>query len=65
MSDVLVVGFDATDDAKAAVAEGRMAATVEQQPSLMAEIAVQTAMQIIDGESVDDFIPVDVRLITE
>lgn len=65
MSDVLVVGFDATDDAKAAVAEGRMAATVEQQPSLMAEIAVQTAMKIIDGESVEDFIPVDVRLITE
>ena len=32
MKDVLVVGFDATDDAVDAVKEGKMAATVAQQP---------------------------------
>lgn len=65
LEDVLVVGFDATDDAIAAVESGRMAATVEQQPSLMAEEAVNAAIKIFSGEEIEDFIPVDVRLIAE
>ncbi|MDN6672332.1 MAG: substrate-binding domain-containing protein [Staphylococcus equorum] len=65
LEDVLIVGFDATDDAVEAVEEGRMAATVEQQPSLMAEVAVDAAIDFLNGEEIDDFIPVDVQLITE
>lgn len=65
MSDVLVVGFDATDDALAAIEEGRMAATVEQQPTLMAEIAIETALQVLNGDDIEDFIPVDVTLIAQ
>ena len=34
MKDVLIVGFDATDDAVEAVKQGKMAATVAQQPLL-------------------------------
>ena len=40
MKDVLIVGFDATDDAVDAVKQGKMAATVAQQPLLIGETAV-------------------------
>ena len=63
--DILVVGFDATDDAMAAVAEGRMAGTVAQKPDLMGATAVETALKLIAGESVEKEIPVEVELVTE
>ena len=50
---ILVVGFDATDDAVAAVKAGKMAATVAQKPNLMGETAVETAIQILQGETVE------------
>ena len=40
--DIQIVGFDATDDAVAAVKDGKMAATVAQQPDKMGETAVNT-----------------------
>ncbi len=49
--DIKIVGFDATDDAVAAVKSGKMAATVAQKPELMGETAVQTAMKLINGET--------------
>ena len=63
--NIVLVGFDATDDAIAAVKEGRMAATVAQQPDEMGKIAVQTAVKIIKGESVPPSVPVAVTLIKE
>ena len=44
MKDVLIVGFDATDDAVDAVDKGTMSATVAQQPLLIG----QTAINAID-----------------
>lgn len=49
---ILVVDFDATDDAVAAVKAGKMAATVAQKPDLMGETAIETAIQILQGETV-------------
>lgn len=63
--EIVVVGFDATDDAMTAVSEGRMAATVAQKPDLMGATAVETAVKLIAGETVDKEIPVEVELITE
>ena len=62
---IMVVGFDATDDAVQAVEEGRMAATVAQQPILMGELAVQTAIAYLQGQAVDPFIPVPLMLVTK
>ena len=62
---ILLVGFDATDDAVAAVKAGKMAATVAQKPDLMGETAVETAIQILQGETVEKTIPVEVELITK
>lgn len=63
--DVVVVGFDATDDALTAVKDGTMAATVAQQPDLMGATAVETAQKLINGESVEKSLPVEVTLVKE
>ena len=62
--DILVVGFDATDDAIAAINEGRMGATIAQQPYMIGESAVQNAVKLIAGEAVEANIPVEVALVT-
>lgn len=62
---IVVVGFDATDDAQAAIKAGKMAATVAQKPDLMGATAVETAQKILNGEAVDKEIPVEVELITK
>ncbi|MDU5105202.1 MAG: D-ribose ABC transporter substrate-binding protein [Clostridium sp.] len=63
--DIVVVGFDATDDALAAVKDGKMAATVAQQPDLMGSTAVETAVKLMAGETVEKEIPVEVTLVKE
>ena len=65
MKDVLIVGFDATDDAVEAVKQGKMAATVAQQPLLIGETAVNTVHKVLSGQTVDDYIPVELKLITK
>lgn len=63
--DIVIIGFDATDDALAAIKAGTMAATVAQKPALMGETAVDAAVKLIKGETVDSVIGVDVELIKE
>jgi len=63
MKDVIVVGFDATDDAVKAVKEGKMAATIAQKPALIGENAVKTALKVVKGETVEKFIPVPLELV--
>ena len=62
---IMVVGFDATDDAIASIKEGRMAATIAQQPALIGSTAVENAMTLIGGTSIPKSIPVEVTLITK
>lgn len=63
--DILVVGFDATDDAVAAIQAGRMGATIAQQPDLIGKTAVENAVKLIGGETIEKSIPVEVTLITK
>jgi len=63
--DILVVGFDATDDAIAAIKAGRMGATIAQQPDLIGQTAVENAVKLINGETIEKSIPVEVTLITK
>ena len=62
--EVVVAGFDATDDAIQAIKDGKMAATVAQQPDLMGSTAVETAQKLMAGEAVETSIPVEVKLVT-
>jgi len=63
--NVIIVGFDATDDAIAAIKEGRMAATIAQQPDLIGSTAIENALKLIGGEAIPSSIPVEVTLITK
>ena len=60
---IVFVGFDAVDDAVAAVNNGSLAATVAQQPALIGSLGVETAYKHLMGESVSANIPVDLALV--
>jgi len=60
---IMVVGFDATDDAVKAVEAGEMAATVAQQPALIGSLGVENAVKVINGETIEKSIPVDLQLV--
>ncbi|AMG29300.1 ribose ABC transporter substrate-binding protein RbsB [Grimontia hollisae] len=63
--DVMIVGFDGTDDGIAAVKRGKMAATIAQQPELIGAIGVETADKMLKGEPVEKFIPVPLKVVTQ
>jgi ribose transport system substrate-binding protein len=64
-SQITVVGFDAVDDALTAIKDGKMAATIAQQPKLMGETALATAKEIVDGKTAEASQPVEVKLVTK
>ncbi|CAH0178200.1 Ribose import binding protein RbsB [Rahnella aquatilis] len=64
-TDVLVVGFDVTDDGIKAVNSGKMGATVAQRPEQIGVIGVQTADKVLKGEKVPAVIPVDLKLVAQ
>lgn len=61
--DIVIIGFDATTDAVEAVGDERMAGTVAQQPTIIGYEALEAANSVLNGEDVEDFIPVDLELI--
>jgi ribose transport system substrate-binding protein len=65
LNNVVIVGFDATPDAVAAVKAGKLAATVQQQPRLIGKLGVDTAKLLIDGKPVERDIPVPLNLVTQ
>ena len=63
--EVMIVGFDGTDDGKAAVAKGKLAATVAQQPALIGAIGVETANKVLKGQPVEKSIPVPLQVVSK
>lgn len=63
--DIIVVGFDGTDDAVKAVQKGTLAATIAQQPEKIGELGVETAVKVIKGEKVENKIPVPLKVIAK
>lgn len=61
--NIVVVGFDATDDAVAAVKDGKLSATVAQKPAEIGAIGVEVANKIIKKEAVQENVPVALELI--
>jgi ribose transport system substrate-binding protein len=60
---IAVVGFDAQDDARTAIREGRMAATIAQNPYEMGRLAVMSASRILKGETLPAEQPVPIQLV--
>lgn len=63
--DILVVGFDAIEDAVKAVEKGDMAATIAQKPEEMGRVAAEVAVKAAKGEKVEKFYPVELELIAK
>ncbi|MBM7454799.1 ribose transport system substrate-binding protein [Oceanisphaera litoralis] len=63
--DVIIVGFDGTEDGIQAVQGARLAATIAQQPNAIGAIAVETADRILKGETVASHIPVPLQVISK
>ncbi|CZF82713.1 D-ribose-binding periplasmic protein precursor [Grimontia celer] len=63
--DVMIVGFDGTDDGIAAVKRGKLAATIAQQPELIGAIGVEVADKMLKGEQVQKSIPVPLKVVTQ
>ncbi|MDX7986281.1 ribose ABC transporter substrate-binding protein RbsB [Xenorhabdus sp. 12] len=61
--DILIVGFDGTEDGLKAVQSGKLSATVAQRPDQIGAIGVQTADKVLKGEQVDATIPVELELV--
>jgi len=62
---IRVVGFDALDDARKAIASGAMDASVAQFPAEMGRAAVESAVKVIRGETVPEDVNVKLELITK
>ena len=64
-SDIVIIGFDANDEAKEAVKNGTMAGTVAQDPELMGKTGVQLAIKALNGETISKETPVEIKLVTK
>jgi ribose transport system substrate-binding protein len=63
--DILIVGFDGTDDGIAAVKRGMLGATIAQQPALIGELGVEAAVKLLTGEAVEKNIPVPLMMVVK
>jgi len=63
--NVLVVGFDGTDDGVKAVKSGKMGATIAQQPELIGSLGIETADKVLKGQKVDATVPVALKVVTQ
>jgi ribose transport system substrate-binding protein len=60
---IVVVGFDATDEARQAVKKGLMDATIAQQPCEMGRQAIENAVKVIEGQPIVFKIETPLKLI--
>lgn len=62
---LLIVGFDGTKEGIAMVKRKRLAATIAQQPELIGALGIESADKLLKGQSVEAFIPVPLKVISE
>lgn len=59
----IIIGFDGTPEAKAAVVKGQLAATIAQQPELLGIEAIRQSHAYLSGMSVPETVLVNVMLV--
>jgi ribose transport system substrate-binding protein len=63
--DVVIVGFDGSPDAVKSIIEGKLTASVAQMPILQGYTGVETALKVLNGETVEDHIKLPVEVVTK
>ena len=64
-SDIIIVGIDGSDEAKKAIKDGVMDGTICQYPDQMGIVAVDKALELLNGGKIDANIPVPVKMLTK
>ncbi len=62
--EIRVVGFDAVKEARKEIEAGNMEASVAQNPEAMGRLAVENAVKVMSGETVEAYIPVPIELVS-
>lgn len=62
---IAVIGFDAIEEAREAIRNGRMEGSIAQFPDEMGRVAVESAVNYLSGGKIPDAIPVKIELITK
>lgn len=65
LSEIKIYGIDATADAIEALKTGEMVATVQQQPDLQIKTALESAVKVLNGESVEPLVNIPLKLLTK
>src|SRR5690625_980310 len=63
--EIVVVGFDAHQEAVEAVRNGSMHATIAQNPREIGQAGVEAAYKLLNGEEVPEEITIDIGLVTK
>lgn len=64
-TDVLVAGYDALEEAKAAIRAGRLASTVDQQAAQQGYFGVEYAVKALEGKTLPAVTLIDTQLVTK
>ncbi len=63
--EIIVVGFDAIDDARSAIRKGEMHGSIAQFPAEMGRLAVEKAVDLLNGKTIADYIPTKIELVAK
>jgi len=63
--NIVVVGFDGNNDALKSIKDGKLNATVAQQPELIGKLAINAAGDVLKGKKVKNYIPAPLKLVTK
>lgn len=63
--NIIIVGFDGSQDGLKSVQNGQLSATVAQQPDLIGEKAIEVSKQIANKQNIPPQIPVALKLISK
>ena len=62
---LVIVGFDATNDALRAISEGELAGSVAQFPTMIGKLGTLTAAKVARGEAVEAFVNTGVEVVSQ
>lgn len=65
LKDITIVGFDGTEGAIKSIQEGKLSATVAQQPDKIGQLGVEAAIKHFQGEKISSYIVTPLKLITK
>jgi len=63
--DIMVVGFDAIDDARLAIGKGTMEGSLAQYPSEIGRLGIEYAYKLLNGETIPKYVPTKIEMITK